>query len=417
MAQLDLHDIRAIAIAKNAAPAALLHLLRTLATPLGGFPAGGDAAAALRLAGVGDIEIVVQPPPSPIPQPAPVPRPPPEPEPPQVSGPEAAVADIARAPRTAEFADRLAAAADEIREECREGRLSGAVRALAQLVNVAETTSAGLEAVTLWETVHALLTPEVFAAAVECARTEESRSAAHRVLRAGRAAATEFLRERLLAAASPEDRRHHVALLRQQPEGLRYFFLLLQHPEPDMAIRTADLIGELELREAVPLLERVVVHPEPRVRDAVLRALVCIATPEAVTLLGQLLREPAGELRTAAARAIGGAGLGAIVPVIDEVAAIERDTGMLTELGRALGRVGTPEAVTLLTRWAQPPGLRFWRSGTARRLAAVAGLQLAGGAGAVGVLWGLTTDRDSAVRRAAAEVPKGSSIAARTRRP
>jgi len=122
-------------------------------------------------------------------------------------------------------------------------------------------------------------------------------------------------------------------------------------------------------------------------------------------------------VRAAVGRALAGPALGVLVPVIDRAGRRERHPEALAEFGRALGRIGTPEAVTVLTRWVQPPGWRFWRRNVERRLAAVDGLQCAGGGGAVGVLRGLTHDRDPDVQRAATEALEDLSIAARPRHP
>jgi len=422
LTQLESHDVRVIRIAQGAAPAGLLDLLRGLAVPFGGFSHGEDPGTRLRAAGVTDIEVVVQPPRRVTPDAgrgasAPVAVPDAAgPPPARISRPEAAVASLALEPGGDELGDRLAAAADGIREELQHGRPSGAVRAVAQLLQLAEAASEE-PAAALRGAVEPLMTRALFEGALECTRAADSREAAERVLRAGGGVATEAVRDRLLDATSPEDQLHYLALLRQQTEGVRYVILLLQHRDPEMVRRTAEVVGALGLREAVPLLERMALHPDPAVRAAVLRALARLATPQAIQTLEQMLREPAADVRAAVGRALAGPALGVLVPVIDRAGRRERHPEALAEFGRALGRIGTPEAVTVLTRWVQPPGWRFWRRNVERRLAAVDGLQCAGGGGAVGVLRGLTHDRDPDVQRAATEALEDLSIAARPRHP
>jgi len=423
---LDCHDVHSLRLARGAAPAGLLHLLRALATPYGGFPPDEDPESRLRAAGVTDIQVVVERRRRATPDPAHrTSAPTPEPGGDAVaeaaggagrlSRPEAAVASIALDPAAADLTTRLATAADGIRQEVLHGRPSGAVRALAQLLQLAESGSEPTSTA-VRDTVAPLLTRELFHGAAECTRAEANRMAANRVLLAGGGVATEVVRERLLTATTPEDRRHYFDLLCEQADGLRYLLMLLQHTEPAIAQRTAEVVGELEVREAVPLLQRVALHPVPTVRTAVLRALARMGTSQAIETLGEMLVH-SGDGRVDAARAIGDVRLEVLIPEIERVARRERDPETLAELGRALGRIGTPEAVTVLTQWAQPAGWRFWQRRVARRVAAVDGLRLAGGGGAIGVLQSLTADRDPEVLRAATEALEDLSIAAGTRHP
>jgi HEAT repeat protein len=327
------------------------------------------------------------------------------------------VASIALDPAGADLRDRLAAAAAGIQEELENGRPSGAVRAVAQLMQMMEATPPGPTAEALRNAVSPLLTASLLAGAASCSLEEGTRAAAQRVLSGGGGAATEVLRDRLLAANAPGERKHFLELLRRQPEGLRYLILLLQHADADAVRRAADLTADERVREAVPALARLALHPEPAARQAILRALAVLATPEAVETLGHLLEEPDAEVRVDAARALRGSALGMLVPVLVRAARRERNPHSLGEFARALGRIGTPEAVGALTRWAESAGWRVWRRQRGRRRAAVDGLLAAGGAGAVGVLRALTRDSDGDVRRAALEALEDLSIAARPHAP
>ena len=74
---------------------------------------------------------------------------------------------------------------------------------------------------------------------------------------------------------------------------------------------------------------------------------------------------------------------------------------MERELILALGRIGSPDAVQALIKFAQPSGRLFGRKPTALRVAAVEALRLAGTPAAVGTLQGLGGDSDKQVRGAA----------------
>ena len=79
----------------------------------------------------------------------------------------------------------------------------------------------------------------------------------------------------------------------------------------------------------------------------------------------------------------------------------EKDEVVERELILALGRIGSPDAVLALIKFAQPAGRLFGRKPVALRLAAVEALRLAGTAPAVGTLEGLADDGDRQGRDAA----------------
>ena len=81
---------------------------------------------------------------------------------------------------------------------------------------------------------------------------------------------------------------------------------------------------------------------------------------------------------------------------------VEEDTEVATEFYRALGRIGTPQAVQALIGVAQSTkGLLSSRKVLPRRFAAIEGLGLAGSPAAVAALRDLMEDRDRYVREAA----------------
>jgi hypothetical protein len=431
LAQLEGHDVAEIRIQQAASPASLLQLLRGLAEPLGARRPALDLASRLRAAGVNDVEVrpfrPVQPPPPPAPPP---------PVPPvrmadvtteqfalddavrdarRISRPEAAVAAIALDPEAPDVQNHLETAAVRIREELDHGRASGAVRALAQLIQLEGNTPPGEVQETLRETIEPLLTDGAFRGAMECAGTVGTRDAALLVLRRGGPAATAILRARLMTETDEVAARQTLVLLREQPEGLRSLILLLQHGDRGIIRRAASVLGTLGVREATPALTRVVRHDDPTVRAAVTSALARLATPQAVELLGELLDEAGPDGLAVVVDALGGAAVGPLIPRLEDAGRRARDTRTLTAIGHALGRIGTPQALGVLARWAASPRWQFWRRSGAARLAAIDGLRAAGGAEARRILEGLSRDADPAVRRAAVEAVEDLAIAAPAR--
>ena len=74
---------------------------------------------------------------------------------------------------------------------------------------------------------------------------------------------------------------------------------------------------------------------------------------------------------------------------------------MERELILALGRIGSPDAVQALIKFAQPSGRLFGRKPTPLRVASVEALRLAATPAAMGTLQGLAGDSDRQVKAAA----------------
>jgi hypothetical protein len=434
LAQLEGHDVAEIRIHQAASPASLFHLLRGLAEPLGARRPAMDLAARLRAAGVEDVEVRL----SRSAEPAPSPPPPPPPSPDvgrteatteqialeaamqgarRLSRPEAVVANIVLDPAAPEVPVHLETAAIRIREELDHGRASGAVRALAQLIQLEGSAGTGDAHEALSGAIEPLLTDEAFRGAMECAAVDGTRDAALRVLRRGGPAATAMVRARLMAEADEVTARQILRLLREQPEGLRSLILLLQHGDREIIRRAATVLGTLGVREAVPALTRVARHDDLTVRAAAIGALARLATPQAVELLGELLDETGLDGLEIVVDALGGAALGPLVPRLEAVGRRVRDARTLTALAHALGRIGTGQAVGVLASWAAAPGWRIWRRRAAARLAAVDGLRVAASPDAMRILGRLSRDGDPVVRRTALEAVEDLAIAAPARAP
>jgi len=83
------------------------------------------------------------------------------------------------------------------------------------------------------------------------------------------------------------------------------------------------------------------------------------------------------------------------------LAEAEENADVQAEYYRALGRIGSPEAIDALIKAVQPGGRVFGRRATGPRLAAVEGLRGAESAAARRALLALAEDGDRAVREAA----------------
>jgi HEAT repeat protein len=227
------------------------------------------------------------------------------------------------------------------------------------------------------------------------------RAAAVAALRRYGSDAVEVLLAQLVAAPAMAERRAVFDALRQMQEGTDQLVHMLDHHEWFVVRNVAELVGELEVEQAVPALARRLEHPDERVRKAVALALAKIGTRSAVEPLRRALRDRSPDVRVHVALGIGGRRAAALamplVAALDE----EKDEAVQRELILALGRIGSPDAVQALIRFAQPSGRLFGRRPTAVRVAAVEALRLAATAPALGTLEGLCGDSDRQVRAAA----------------
>src|SRR5256885_10939463 len=123
-------------------------------------------------------------------------------------------------------------------------------------------------------------------------------------------------------------------------------------------------------------------------------ALAKIGTRGAAEPLRRALRDRSQEVRMQVAVGIGGRKSSALAMPLVVAMEEEKDEAVVRELILALGRIGSPDAVQALIKWAQPTGRFFGRKPSELRLAAVEGLRLAASAAALGTLEGLSDDSD-----------------------
>jgi HEAT repeat protein len=212
---------------------------------------------------------------------------------------------------------------------------------------------------------------------------------------------TKVLLDLLIEAPSQAERLAYLKALRQTEEGADVIASLLNHHEWYVVRNAADLVGEMRIGEAVPMLARVAGHEEPRVRRAVGLALAQIGTADTALALRKLVIDADTNVRMAVVKAVGGRALSGLAMPLVSAASAEEDPVVLAEYYRALGRIGTPDAVAALVKAAKEGGKLLARRASGPRLAAIEGLGQAGGATAVATLRELAESRSGDVRTAA----------------
>ena len=227
------------------------------------------------------------------------------------------------------------------------------------------------------------------------------RAAAVAALQRGGAAGVEVLMDVLAAAPTVGERRAVFDALKHMTEGTDQLVHMLEHSQWFVVRNVAELIGELGMEDAVPALGKCLDHADERVRKAVGLALAKIGTRGAAEPLRRALRDRSQEVRMQVALGIGGRKSSALAMPLVVAMEEEKDEAVVRELILALGRIGSPDAVQALIKWAQPSGRFFGRKPSELRVAAVDALRLAATAAALGTLEGLSDDSDRGVREAA----------------
>jgi HEAT repeat protein len=212
---------------------------------------------------------------------------------------------------------------------------------------------------------------------------------------------TKILLDLLIEAPSQAERLAYLKALRSTEEGADVIASLLSHHEWYVVRNAADLVGEMRIADAVPALARAAANPEPRVRRAIGVALARIGTADTALPLRKLVTDPDPQVRLSVVKEVGGRALSGLAMPLVSAAGAELDPDVLAEYYRALGRIGTPDAVAALVQAAQEGGGLLSRKPLGPRLAAIEGLGSAGGPSAVAVLRELAQSRSNDVRAVA----------------
>jgi hypothetical protein len=388
------------------------------------LPGGVSAAPPERDGDADDLSLSterpVEPPPPAMPAPSPAAAPPPSPaaerapaaatssSPTPVArgvlppGAADVVADLERNPAGPNAGDLLAALTDLAASAAKQGRFEQVLGVIAGIMRpeekLAETSGARRQ---YGIALRRIYTKPVLEALARLLATPKHRTAAVAALQRGGAPAVEVLLDVLVAAPTVSERRAVFDALKHMTEGTEQLVHMLDHSEWFVVRNVAELIGELAMEDAVPALARRLDHADERVRKAVALALSKIGTRSAAEPLRRALRDRSLDVRMQVALGIGGRKSSALAMPLVVAMEEEKDETVVRELILALGRIGSPDAVQALIKWAQPTGRIFGRKPSVLRVAAVEALRLAASPAALGTLEGLADDGDRQVREAA----------------
>ena len=174
----------------------------------------------------------------------------------------------------------------------------------------------------------------------------------------------------------------------------------LADAEPTVVAAAAEFLGVTGSPQAVALLLPLLRHTSEFVREAALLGLVEAGGREISRPAMPALKDESVAVRAAAARAVAAGGDASSSTVLIRRMEQEPDEGVQAELLRAIGRLGSKEALEVLAKYAEPGGMMRRRSPMVRA-AAVDGLRYLTRPEARGLLELDSKDKEPAVRKAA----------------
>jgi HEAT repeat protein len=205
------------------------------------------------------------------------------------------------------------------------------------------------------------------------------------VLRRLGAEATEVLMELLVESDSMPERRGLFTAITRMAEGTDIIAHHLDHPAWYVVRNAAELCGELQLAQSVPSLSKAARHPDERVRKSVATALIKIGAREGLEALARMLKDPSPAIRLQVLGSLDGHWGRPLAMSLAALLETEDHPEVVREALRALGRIGTPDALQALQRAATGGNPRLTRR---QQVHAIEALGLAGPP-AAGILRGL----------------------------
>lgn len=313
---------------------------------------------------------------------------------------EDALAALTADPYGAGVLDVLTLLAQQISREFQAGRPRPAAEALAAAIGLEPGAPEGRVKESYALVVRTMLTRDALRHVAQLVVDPGVAPLALAVLLRGSADAAEVLVALVAGVESAYERRAYLGALRRLPQGAAAVSRMLAMNQWSVVRDVAEQVGELHMEDAVPALGKLLAHYEPQVRHTAVVALARLGTSATVELLRRTLTDGNRETRILVAGGIGGLHARALAMPLLALAEHEVDAVVQAEYYRALGRIGSPEAVAALVAVAQPGGRMFHRRAAGPRIAAVDGLKAAGGPVARRALDALRGDADREVREA-----------------
>jgi HEAT repeat protein len=265
---------------------------------------------------------------------------------------------------------RLTQLSRQVQDAFSQDRVAEAIDAVAALAEL-EAQAPELRVKNMYGVIFArILTRAALEQAAPFLLEPRRRERAAAALRRGGDLAAELLLTLISTAHTLGERVQYAAVLRDLPRGTdRLLALMSTRSEWQLARNIAELAGEARIEAAVPYLARFLEHDDDRLYRTALVAMAKIGTAATAEPLRNVLRSGAPELRSLVASNIGGAQARPLAPTLAALADSEQNADIVREYIRALGRIGTPDAIEALERAAGRSAMFSRRNKAARAVA------------------------------------------------
>jgi HEAT repeat protein len=203
--------------------------------------------------------------------------------------------------------------------------------------------------------------------------------------------------EQIAAISGQNERRVYFDALLQLQAGIPTLIHMLGDARWFVARNAAELLGEMQAREAEPQLTELLRHSDDRVRRAATSALMRLGTTRAMNAIQEALKDGAPAMRMQAAAALVARKDVKTAATLVRALEDEKDDEVQAAFLLALGKLATADAVQRLLKAVEAERGLFKKKSTAFRVAAVQGLGEARTPEAVEALKGLVSDKDDDV--------------------
>ena len=203
--------------------------------------------------------------------------------------------------------------------------------------------------------------------------------------------------EQIAAISGQNERRVYFDALLQLQAGVPTLIHMLGDARWFVARNAAELLGEMQAREAEPQLTELLRHSDDRVRRAATGALMRLGTTRAMNAIQEALKDGAPAMRMQAAAALVARKDVKTAATLLRALEEEKDDEVQAAFLLALGKLATPDAVQRLIKAAESERGLFKKKSTAFRVAAVQGLAESRTPEAQEALRALVADKDDDV--------------------
>ena len=280
------------------------------------------------------------------------------------------------APYEGDVLSRVSRVAELIPAKMQENRVEQAVMSLATLIELEENALDGSATQGYAIAIQRVLTQENVAVFVPMLLDARCADAVSVIIKRADAVGVSVLLERIDTVPEARECQAYLEALGAIDGGVQPLLDLLGSPRWFVVESVIAQLGAREIADAVPGLIGHLGHSHPKVREAAAEALARIGNAQAMEGLRHAFTSADGNMTGIVARAVRGRKSASFVAPLVAMVEKGRDTDEMRDCYRALGRIGTPEALRALMSAAEPGGRLVGRKPVERRVAALEGLRL-----------------------------------------